>query len=318
MQARRATIKAAWDWHMPRSTADQERKLVEFAAALGFDTLVLRDPGAGLVRMAHDEGLRVVTVVSPTAPDAFAREHPGCLQRMLAYEEAIEAALEETRGREQGQRLAHRWFPLIQRGRLVCYAQQESRSFLKELVSRALEAADGVAFDGFGFKNHYACFCDTCARAHRAEDPHAVARHSEQTLVEVSEVLFEHAKAEKPDSIVMNHVWPPFNPNPYYGARLRLDYCTQTISWFYRPSWGLQRVELEAAEHRRLQIPGRNRFVPFIGLYADPYQLRNAERVERELEIALRYGDGHLTLCTLEGPLRDEAIRAVVKATLRG
>ncbi len=312
-------MKAAWDWHMPRTNRTEEQELVDFAADLGFDTLVLGNPSSNIVSMAHDRGLRVVSVVSPNADEQFVGGHPDCLQQILPYEEETAKAISRDRGsRETGQRMAHRWFPLIQGGRLVCYDHDASREFLRNRVFAALEGADGVAFDGFGYKNHYACFCDACRAARGSDDPATIARHSEGSLVEVSRILYEHAKAVKSDSIVLNHVWPPFNPNPYYGALLYLDYCTQTISWFYRPVWSIERVELEAAEHKRLQMPGRNRFVPFIGLYADPYQSRTPERVEKELEIALRYGDGHLTLCTLEGPRHDEGIRAVVAAALKG
>ena len=43
-------------------------------------------------------------------------------------------------------------------------------------------------------------------------------------------------------------VRPPFRPNPGYASRLALDYCSQTISWFYRPVWPLERVAFELAE----------------------------------------------------------------------
>jgi hypothetical protein len=273
--------------------------------------------------------MRVVAVVAAHADKGFAAERPDCLQRMRPYEEETADLLRSHGTGDFDQRIAHRWYPLLQPAPLLCYSHEASRRVLFERVRAVLATTDGVAFDGFGYRNHYACFCDRC-RADRGriagrgpqaagaggESPQLVATHAEAGLIEISRLLFDHAKEVKPGSIVMNHVWPPFNPNPYYGAELYLDYCCQTISWFYRPAWSLERVELEAAEHRRRQIPGRNRFVPFIGLYHDPYQGRSAERIGREIDIALEYGEGSLVLCTLQAPWQDESIGAAVRDAL--
>ncbi|HRW08635.1 MAG TPA: hypothetical protein P5121_26210, partial [Caldilineaceae bacterium] len=195
---------------------------------------------------------------------------------------------------------------------------------LKERVSRALAVADGVAFDGFGFANHYACFCATCQgmrRAMAATDPgryeaELLATMSEATLITISEVLYAHAKAVKPDALVTNHLWPPFRPNPYYGTRLKLDYCSQTISWFYKPNWSLARVEFEAEEMKRLEVPERNRFVPFIAMFHEPYLARSGERIAQELAIAQHYGEGHLIFCSLRAIQEYPDVYAAVQAAL--
>ena len=309
-------MKAAWDWHMPRKAPQDETRLVAFARELGFDTLVVREPTTLLVQAGRESGMRIIAVLSPRPNDDFLGRHPQCLQQVLPYEREMERALGLGEDGDR-QRLAHRWFPLIQNGDLLCYEHDESRSFLEDRVSELLQIADGVALDGFGFKNHYACFCDKCAAAHRSE-PARLADYSQRGLVEMSRIIFEHVKERKPEALVINHVWPPFDPNPYYASELCLDYCTQTISWFYRPHWSLQRVELEAAEHKRMENRKYNRFVPFIGLYNDPYQKRSPARLKRELEIALRYGEGSLVLCTLQGPSEDPEIERVVRETLHG
>lgn len=56
---------------------------------------------------------------------------------------------------------------------------------------------------------------------------------SEAALIDISERLYGHAKAIDDEATVTNHRWPPFRPNPTYGHRLRLDYCSQTISRYY-------------------------------------------------------------------------------------
>lgn len=304
-------MKAAWDWHLPRKTHEDEKELVAFVAGLGFDTLVVNSPSPNLVAAGGAEGLKVVAVVHASVDAEQAKQRPEILQQTLPEEVAMEKALAGGQS-EDVQRMAHRWFPLIQRSNLLCYEQQGARELLCRRVSEALETADGVAFDGFGFKNHYACFCPSCSEAHRS-DPATIAQFSEESLIHLSKVLYDHAKTVDQDSIVMNHVWPPFNPNPYYASKLYLDFCTQTISWFYRPCWSIERVELEAADHKKLEDPGRNRFVPFLGLYSDPYQRRSAERLDRELDIGLRYGEGSIVLCTMQGPAEDPEIREIIR-----
>ena len=316
-------MKAAWDWHLPVETETQQREIVEFASDLGFDTLIVRDPSEAMARRGAELGVRIVAIVYARPSDAFAVDHPECLQRLLPAEEEIARA-----GRENTpsdfQLLSHRWFSIVQDGATLCFEHEASRSFLKERVSSALEVADGVSFDGFGFRNHYGCFCIRCtdirmtmaAEPPEAFEPELLARMSEASLVTVSDVLYEHAKGIKPDAVVANHVWPPFHPNEYYGNRLRLDFCTQTISWFYPPHWSLERVEFETAEMKRLEDPKRNTFVPFIGLYADPYLVRSPERVRAEFDVACRYVKDHVVLCNLETPRRYPEIAAVVRDAL--
>lgn len=309
-------MKTAWDWHFPRKTDEDRDRLVDFVVDLGFDALVLNSPSPNLIEKAHGRGLKVVAVISPSADAKFAADHPDCLQKMRQYEEGIQSALDSSNN-ESAARIAHRWFPYLQQGNIFCYSHDSSIQELKDRASRLLETADGIALDGFGFKNHYACFCNRCVKRHGDEDPLEIAEISESDLIEISRVLRDHAKNQKKDAVVMNHVWPPFDPNPYYGSKLYLDYCTQTISWFYQPVWSLERVEFEAAEHKRLEIAGRNKFVPFIGLYDEPYYKRDAERMEKEIAIAMRYGEGSLVICTLQAPLNDSEIRVIISDALR-
>ena len=316
-------MKAAWDWHLPVETETQQREIVEFASDLGFDTLIVRDPSEAMARRGEALGVRIVAIVYARPSDAFARAHPECLQRLLPAEDEIVCASRE-RTPDNFQLLSHRWFSIVQDGATLCFEHDASRRFLKERVSRALEIADGVSFDGFGFRNHYACFCDRCvavresmaAEQPEAHEPERLARMSETSLLTLSDVLYEHAKAVNPNAVVTNHVWPPFYPNEYYGSRLRLDFCTQTISWFYPPHWSLERVAFETAEMKRLEDATRNTFVPFIGLYSDPYLVRSPERVRAEFEIAASYVEDHVVLCNLETPRRYPEIAAVVRDAL--
>ncbi|MDA0749016.1 MAG: hypothetical protein O2954_21055 [bacterium] len=313
-------MKAAWDWHLPTETEAQQREVVEFAAELGFDTLIIRNVTEPMVRRGKELGVRVVAILYAGPSEALAKEHPECLQQVLPAEEAFVSALSEAPGNFQ--HVSHRWFPLVLDGKVLCFEHEASQEELRERIRKALALADGVAFDGFGFRNHYGCFCERCvqrrtesAAAHPdLHEAEVMARVSERSLVDASWMLYDYAKSVKPDAVVTNHVWPPFQPDWYYGCKLRLDYCTQTISWFYRPHWSLERVKFEAEEHKRLEDPKVNTFVPFIGLYADPYLVRTPERVRAEFDVAQEYG--HVVLCNLEAPKQYGEIAAVVKEAM--
>lgn len=318
-------MRAAWDWHMPRESAEDERVLVSYAQETGFDTLILPNPTPVLMEMAHERGMRVCAIITPNVSEEYALSHPNAVQRMLPVEDVIADAV-GTLDWEAYTVHAHHWFPLVQISPLLCFESPTAQDELKERVSTALAVADGVAFDGFGLRNHYACYCERCQGIREemaVENPgqhsaHILAEMAEATLLEMSHLLYAHAKEVKADALLTNHVWPPFRPNPDYASRLRLDFCSQTISWFYRPHWSLERVAFEARRMKALENPAYNRFVPFIGLFDKPHLLRSPERIAAEVAIALEYGEGHLVFCSLRTLWRYPDIREIVRGALTG
>ncbi|MEZ4664210.1 MAG: hypothetical protein R2911_42310 [Caldilineaceae bacterium] len=295
------------------------------AHELGFDTLIIHAPTPTIMEAAGALGVKVAAIVTPNADDAFARQHPDALQQMLPAEEAMADAARSLAWEPYTIR-AHRWFPIVQMSPLLCFEHPAARAELQARVQRALAVADGVAFDGFGFANHYGCFCERCQATRQEMQAQSPTRHeaeilahmSEASLIEISQVLYAHAKALKPKALVTNHLWPPFRPNPYYGSRLKLDFCSQTISWFYKPNWSLPRVEFEAQEMKRLEEPAHNRFAPFIAMFHEPYLARSGLRIAQELAIAQRYGDGHLIFCSLKAIHDYPDVYDAVKTALRG
>jgi len=337
-------VKAAWQLSI--QTGSEARERVELADECNFDTVILPDPTPETVAFAADRGIEVVAIVGAYPSESFREAHPDALQRLHPVEEGIRDLLEE-HGADEYRRLSHRQYPVVHGHSAYCFEHPASMEALEDRVAAALEVADGVAFDGFGFRNGYACFCERCRERRervarepgrgdgevgsgdggeergdteeghrRGDDPALLARLSERTLVETTARLYEHAKSVDPDALVTNHVWPPFRPDPYYAHRLRLDYCSQTIAWFYGPNWRAERVEFEAATHARLATSDTSEFAPFIGMRADPELRRSPERLDRELEIAARYGGGDLVFATLEPLAADPDLRAVVRDAL--
>jgi len=314
-------MQAAWDWALPRETPAEQRALVAFAADCGFDTLVVADPTPAMAERGADRGVRIVATVTPDPDKAFREEHPACRQRLHPAEAAANDALADAPA--DYLRLAGRGYPLFHDREFVCFARSESERFLRERVREALAVADGVALDGFGFRNGYACFCERCRerRADRVEAsgdplPQVIARDGRELLVETSETLYDAATDADPDALVVNHVWPPFRPDPGYGRDLRLDYRSETVAWFYRPHRGLDRVDEAAAALARRERPARNRVVPFVGTVDESYQRRSANRLAAEVDIALERGDGNVVFCTLERPYGDEAVADALRERL--
>jgi len=313
-------VKAAWDWALPRDTETEQRAVVEFADELGFDTLIVNNTTAAMHERGRELDVSIVEIVSSPVPESFVADHPDAVQTLQPFEQELVDVLSDAPGRYQ--RMAHRWFPLLHGGDWLCFEHSASMSYLEDQVSDALRTADGVALDAVGFRNHYACFCAACeARrergVERTEDHEweVLGRVAENQLVEAVDQLSEHATAEQSDAIVANHVWPRFNPNPAYGHRLPLDYCSQTIAWFYRPNWSIERVEFEAATHARL-AGAANDFVPFVGMLDEAFLRRPPERLRRELEIGLEYGDGNLVLGTLGVPANHPEYADVIEDVL--
>lgn len=328
-------MKALWARHLPQKPDDEQHRLVDLVHDCGFDTVIVPlhginadspTQGDALLDRVDSLGMNILSVVPPYVSDERREAVPAAaLQRVHPAEQAFLEAVRDHSGVYEHRRLAHHWVPPVLGRDFLCFEHPRTQSILKERVAAALEVADGIALDGFGFRNQYACFCERCrdrrdARAEQMNGDGAAALRetSEETLVETAERLYDHAKTIDSDAIVTNHLWPPFRPNPTYGHRLELDYCSQTISWFYRPTWSLERVEFEAAEHKRLETPTGNRFVPFVAMDDTPGRLRSADRLSREFEIALEYGEGNVVFSKL-APLDNHIeLRAAVRDALAG
>lgn len=306
-------------WHLGAYATDAHQA-IEFVRDLGFNTLITGGATPDMVAHARTTGIRLIAVITAGAGDAFVQQYPHAVQKMCDIENRISETLSGQPWDSQTAS-AFRWHPILQRNAVLCFEHPESRAELQRRVQQALALADGVALDGFGFANHYACFCDRCEAIRTgitdAPELEVMARMSAQSLIDIHQVLYEHAKSINPQAMVVNHVWPPFRPDEYIGFRFRLDYCTQTIAWFYPPVWRIERVEMEAAEMKRLEDPAINRFVPFIGIHDVNGLVRSPEQLAAELDIALKYGEGSLVVSRLNTLQTHPALAAVVKNALR-
>lgn len=312
-------MKAIWAI-APIKTDTEREQAVDFVADLGCNMLITNSTTPEMVARTNKRDIQVIATVFPYSDDDFENAHPHCLQKMREFEYKISNAIA---GQSHGE--SYRWQSFILPRTTLCFEHPESQAELKKRVERALDIADGIALDGFGFVNYYACFCDHCetlrkeARAQTPDlsDIEIMGKISTQTLIDVHRLLYDQAKSINPNAIVTNHVWPYFLPDEYIGAKYKLDYCTQTISWFYPPEWRLERVEMEVAEMKRLENPEINRFVPFIGIHNLPGFVRTPERLAREIEIAMKYGDGNLVISRLNTLQNHPGLARAVREALK-
>ena len=112
-------------------------------------------------------------------------------------------------------------------------------------------------------------------------------RFSEESLVRYVTEVREFVKSLKPSTEFSIHIYPDFDLNPAYGNRLPVEYCGQTIAWFYKPFWSYGKVYDTCIKYKSAQ--GKffkyNKFVPFIGVY-DKDKLKTPERLRTEIRIA--------------------------------
>ena len=306
-------VVATWDWAMPKDTKEGQIEFVRFAEECGFNTVITR-PTETIIDEAHARKMKVFDVLYSSPSRDFIRQHPECLQRLQPFEDEIEAALKKMpyKSYDFYVKLSHREFPILYTGDWLCYEHNESVGEICAQIGEKFERypIDGIALDFFGFKNFYGCFCNLCvgkrgelkAANPNMTDEEVMARFSEQSLLGVSEKVYAYVKSIKPEAIVTCHIYPQFNPNPFYGAKFRSDWCGQSMAWFFKPFWSLARVEETAKRFKELEDTRYNHFMPFVACFGQKdfeYLKKSPERLRQELQIAVKYGRGSLQFATL-------------------
>jgi hypothetical protein len=180
---------------------------------------------------------------------------------------------------------------------LLCFHHPEVAEHCRQQLRAMLEACPeltGVAFDYFGYRNYRYC---QCARSRQLLDEFRQAqpeldeggardRFSLESLVAFNNELAAFVRTTRPGAKVATHVYPVFLPDPLYGNRLDVDYCCQTVAWFFVPYWSRERTAQYAAkvvgEQARYRPQARG--VPFLGVYAGkPFADKTPERLTAEL-----------------------------------
>jgi len=212
--------------------------------------------------------------------------------------------------------------------RLLCFHRPEVVDYARQKVREMLEACPaltGIAFDYFGYQNYRCCLCpqsrvlfDEYRRAHPdlAEDT-SRDRFSLATLVTFNNELAAFVRQVRPGAKVATHVYPVFLPEPLYGNRLDVDYCCQTVAWFFEPYWSAEKI----AKYTRVVVEEQNRYhpraqgIPFVGVYVGrPSADKSAARLAEELRTIREAGNTtRFSVCGYNDLAAHEDLRAVVR-----
>lgn len=317
--------KMVWLWSI-KAKDKTDAEVVALAKALGFNAIQARSES--MIEECHRVGMQALAALW------FAAAPKEYVQAMRPYEQAraarrndnptaknlYQSGGEQLIGGETGG------------GRPWCLDRPEALEFGKQRIDRIIKAGyDGIAFDSIGYKNYYACFCPVSQKKHEElikrhpgiSPEAAIRKYSEERLIFFYTALAEYARKKKPGITITCHIYPHFAPNPLYGNKLPVDYCGQTVSWFYVPHWPLDKIERYAYEivQKGARFHPKSQGAPFIGIYTLPASGRHrksARRVREEIRIVKRAGAKAIQLAELGNILNDPEVARVVSEELGG
>ena len=180
-------------------------------------------------------------------------------------------------------------------GPWLCIDRPETRKYAADLAAAMIEQyhTDGVALDWVGYRNRRACHCEysnkeraNFAAAHPELSPQDVEKEfSLQRIGLYYQAVRDAVLAVNPRAKLMCHIYPQFEPDPFYGNCLPVEHPAQTVAWFFKPHWPIEKVERNCAivketEHRwHPYVTGTG----LVGLDMAPESVKTPDRLRQEL-----------------------------------
>ena len=221
----------------------------------------------------------------------------------------------------------------VLRTRVLCFHRPEVKAHCRAKIKEVLEACPaltGIALDYFGYQNYRCCLCPHSMKLfeqyrlkHRdLPRDKALVSFSLETLVDTVNELSDYVREVRPGAKTSIHVYPTFLPEPLYGNRLNVDYCCQTVAWFFKPYWSDEKVR----RYTRVVVAEQNRYfarqqgIPFVGVYVGrPYADKSPERLARELRIICDVDKTRsLSVCSFGSFVKHAEVRQTAKQALDG
>jgi len=307
-------------------------KVIQCAREIGFNALMVhgkKERMTAFCELARENGIETYYWFSLTARDKEMKPFQQVIdpadEKRLAE---IKADRDPTKhGYQFGGEPVPGQHDVLQ-ARLLCFHRPEVVAYARKRVREMLEACPaltGVAFDFFGYQNYRCCLCPHSLKrleAYRNAHPGlsrdaARDRFSLETLVNFTNGLADYVREVRPGAKTVIHVYPVFLPDPLYGNRLDVDYCCQTVAWFFKPYWSREKIE----RYTRTVVEQQNRYharqqgIPFVGVYVGrPYADKSPERLAEELRIIKESGKTtSLSVCSFNEFVKHPEMRQVVK-----
>ena len=211
---------------------------------------------------------------------------------------------------------------------LLCFHSPDVAAHCRKKIKEILDACPaltGIALDYFGYQNYRNCQCPrskALVEQYRKTRPdlteeQALVQFSRDSLVAFTNAMADYVRTVRPGAKVAIHVYPVFQPEPLYGNRLDVDYCCQTVAWFFKPYWPREKVARysrvvvnESRRHHR-----RQQGIPFVGVYVGrPMADKSPERLAEELAVIRETtGSDSLSICSFNNCIANAKMFEVLK-----
>jgi len=318
-------------------------EIIPKAADIGFTDIVtyIKEPKylAKLVKVGQKYGIGIYSAISTlTDIRQWKKRYPGeaiPLQQMNERENEILAKLKQDNYKHQ---INFQWgeAPIERYNKrqqvlafdMLCLHQPKVKEFLKEQIRNILKVPGikGIAYDGFGYQNYQCCRCphsmklfEEYYKKHKdLKRGKALKKFSLETLVAFNNELADYARSIKPDVKIVNHIWPVFLAEPLYGNRLNIDYCGQTVTWYFY--WDLSKIRRYAhiIAHNEKDYHSRANGVALLAFSHRPgrFPLKSPERIEAELK-AILDGGCYRVIVDIRDMVKMPEVAAVFKKYLK-
>ena len=199
--------------------------------------------------------------------------------------------------------------------KLLCFHREATVKLMQDKIVKAFKACPdltGIAFDYFGYMNYRCCRCPHSMKLFEeyfkkqpkgTDREKALERFSLNTLVEFTNNLAAFVRKTKPGSKIVIHIYPTFLPDPIYGNRLNVDYCCQTVAWFFKPYWNLKKVKkyTELVINQDKKYNKKSKGIPFVGIFQGlPGKSKPTEVFQNELRTIRACGTMSFSICPFD------------------
>jgi hypothetical protein len=321
-------------WGMDKKNPE---KFFKDAAEVGFDVIITWSNDRKLletaVKAAQKHNIKVFACIAPMGrvKTLWKKQYPQQPVPWQVMNDAENAAYKFIFAGKNKTLIPYQWGgePVLTnevlQPKIICFNNSETRELFKPVIDEIISVPglEGLAFDGFGYQNYYACHCEKCRKLlkeYQKKHPEVSAKQAEidffrSSLVNYINHLADYARSKKADIKTTIHIWPVFSPDPLYGNRLNIDYCGQTAAWY--TIWPEEKIVRysKVISGQAKKYYKRQEGVGMIGYYDRPgtFPVKSAPCVEMELRAMLDNGCRRIQVCGAKDVIKNKEVAAVFK-----